>query len=356
MEIQNLSFIYLMSIKRHQLFINQLNLRFFIINSFGSIFLFFGSILLYRFFFTFNLLEIYSILESLQFEILEISQLYILFCLCFLIIGLFLKIGIGPFGLWIVDLYEYSPLIMIIIFSLIPKFGYLIFLYNIYLSTFSFFYFWKIIFLYLGLLSIIIGSLGALNQIKFKKLLAFSTLNYLGYIFLTFSNFNVYSSFLSMLYFLLYIFVNIFIWYIVMVLEIKLRRNIFIVDLSYLKYENNFIKLGFIFSMLYLSGLPPFYLFSLKFLTFNILKTSYLISFIFLVCNIISIFYYIRLIKILYIYNVRDIHYKYLINVIILLYVYFFFIIISYPYLFIDFNLDDCLDSCKSVKFSFLYK
>lgn len=337
-EIQNLALIFLLSLKQNDLYIVQLNLRYFILNSLASIFLFFGSLFLYRYFFTFNLIEIYCLLVSLDFNFLEISQLSISFGILFIIIGLFFKIGIGPFGLWLVDIYEYSPLISLIIYSLIPKFGYLMFLFIFYLSTCCFLPFWKNIYLIFGLLSIIIGTFGAISQIRLKKLLAYSSINFLGYIYLSFLGINTYSLIVCIFYFLIYLFLNIFIWYVVIKLETNLGKNLYILDLVYLRNENFILLLGFIFCILSLSGLPPFFIFSLKFLSLNIILTNYFASFIFLICNLVSLFYYLRLIKIICINKSISKFYKNFVNLFVYYYLICLILFLIYPIEFFNFD------------------
>jgi NADH-quinone oxidoreductase subunit N len=343
-EIQNLCFVYLISIKKDSILMNQLNLRFFIINSFGSIFLFFGGMILYNYFLTFNLLEIKSVLLSLNLEVLEASQMTLLIGLFFIVTGLFFKIGVGPFGLWMSEVYENSPLITVIIFSIIPKIGYLSLLLNIYIATNCFIFYWKLIFVFFGLLSLIIGSFGALSQIRLKKLLAYSTINYFGYILLTFTGFNTISIIICCLYLFFYFLFSLNIWYIIMSLEKRLKRTLYIIDLAYLRRDKKLHFFSLICSLLYLSGLPPFILFSLKFISFNILSYDIIISYIFLICNVISIFYYLRLIKIIYIDNIKKLNETFIYkNTCDLLLVYYILILIYYgifPFSFLYLNVE----------------
>jgi NADH-quinone oxidoreductase subunit N len=55
-----------------------------------------------------------------------------------------------------------------------------------------------------AVLSLILGSLGALYQTKIKRLLAFSAIANLGYILLGFCNLSVFGLFASIYYFFLY--------------------------------------------------------------------------------------------------------------------------------------------------------
>ena len=64
-EFQNLCLIFLMSLKKKERFTLQLSVRFFILNSIGSLFILLGIVLLYTNFYTTNLSDIYILLSTL---------------------------------------------------------------------------------------------------------------------------------------------------------------------------------------------------------------------------------------------------------------------------------------------------
>jgi NADH-quinone oxidoreductase subunit N len=302
-EFQNLCLIYLMSLKKKESFTLQLSVRFFILNSIGSLFILLGIVLLYTIFYTTNMSYIYILLSTLPKKIIYIYLLEIILALTFLVIGLFFKLLVGPFGLWLVEIYEYGLTYGVLIFSILPKIGYFMFLLNIFLCTSNLIFFWDFMFKFFGIISIFIGTFGALSQIYVKRLLAFSSLNYFGYILLSFIGFNTKSFIVCILYFVIYVFISFYIWFIILYLEKVTKRNILLVDLVILRDHYPILALILSLSLFFLAGLPPFFLFVLKFTTFYIFissKTNFLILLFFLVCNFISIYYYLKLIKIIH--------------------------------------------------------
>ena len=203
-ELQNLCLIFLIALKKNFSFNIQLSIRFFMLNSVGSLLILFGIIFLYSIFLTTNLSDIYILLTTSPLYLNEIYLFEVIFGLSILLLGLFFKLAIGPFGLWLVEIYEYSLTYGILIFSLIPKIGYFIFIFHIYLSTSSLLFFWDFILKLFGILSILIGTFGALSQIYLKRLLAFSSLNYFGYILLSFIGFNEKSIVICLMYFFIF--------------------------------------------------------------------------------------------------------------------------------------------------------
>jgi NADH:ubiquinone oxidoreductase subunit 2 (subunit N) len=302
-ELQNLCLIFLISLKKKFNFNIQLSIRFFMLNSVGSLLILFGIVLLYSIFLTTNFSDIYILLTTSPLYLSEIYLFEVLFGLSILLLGLFFKLAVGPFGLWLVEIYEYSLTYGVLIFSLLPKIGYFIFLFHLYLSTSTLLFFWDFVFKLFGVLSIIIGTFGALSQIYVKRLLAFSSLNYFGYILLSFIGFTEKSTIICIMYFFVYVFISFYIWFIIMYLEKVLGRNVVLVDLVILRDHYPMLATLLSLSFFFLAGLPPFYLFILKFSTFYIFISSfthYIIILLFLICSFISIYYYLKLIKIIH--------------------------------------------------------
>lgn len=341
-ELQNLCLIFLIGLKKNNNFNIQLSIRFFILNSVGSLFILFGIFFIYSKLHTTNLSDIYILISSLPFEFLSVYFIHFIFGLFFIIIGLFFKLGVGPFGLWLVEMYENSITYSVFIFSLLPKIGYFVFIFHLYLATSHFSIFWDIFLKIFGILSIFIGTFGALSQIYVKRLLAFSSLNYFGYILLSFIGFKEKGALLCVLYIFFYICISLYIWFIIMYLEKVLKRNVILIDLIIIRDHYPFLAILLSFSFLFLAGLPPLYLFILKFYTFNILiqtETTYFIILMFLFCSFISIIYYLRLIKIIQFNPLPNRSYKmYRINSIIAFLIVVYSLILISPVIFIFIN------------------
>jgi len=357
-ELQNLCLIFIIALKKKDSFNVQLSIRFFILNSIGSLFILLGIVLIYSIFLTTNIVNIYMIMSTLPLNIINSLNLEFLFALFLLLIGIFFKLTVGPFGLWLVEIYEYGLTSSVIIYSLLPKIGYFIFLFHLYLSTSYYLIYWDFILKFFGIISILIGTFGALSQVYLKRLLAFSSLNYFGYILLSFIGFNQKSFIICILYFFVYIFISFYIWYIIIYLEKILKRNIILTDLAILREKSEFLSYILSLSLFFLAGLPPFYLFVLKFMTFAIFlysNTNIFIIVFFLICSFISIFYYLQLIKIIHFNPIDDIqddieHSDMYIHSIIYYLIGFYFICIISPLFFLlsqnlIYNLDLFLNS-----------
>lgn len=222
----------------------------------------------------------------------------------FIIIGLFFKLGVAPFHMWLPDVYEGAPLISTALFALIPKIA-LIFL-LIKFTAFHFFFnldVWFFIFMGCGFLSIFIGTFGALFQTKIKRLFAYSAISHMGFILVSLSNFTAINFAIAFIYGITYIFLNISFFAILICLrkfdgsELKDIR-----ELSSLFKNNKILAFFFSLNLFSIAGIPPLFGFYSKWLVLLSLVNNNLwfSAFNVLILSMIGVYYYIKLIKILF--------------------------------------------------------
>jgi NADH-quinone oxidoreductase subunit N len=94
LELQNLCFYVLASLKRYSNFSTEAGLKYFLLGSFSSSLLLFGISLIYGFLGTVDLFDIFFILTNFNFEIIHILLILAIF---FFLCGLLFKIGSVPF-------------------------------------------------------------------------------------------------------------------------------------------------------------------------------------------------------------------------------------------------------------------
>ena len=160
-------------------------------------------------------------------------------------------------------------------------------------------------FIWCGLLSIIVGTLGAINQSKVKRLLAYSGISQMGFIVICLAiliKSNLQVAFLySFIYFISLVCVlmllNGFIKFI--------NKNLFLSELSGFQNLNPLLTTSFFIIILSIGGLPPLMGFISKwFIISNIILNDYLLTgLVIIIFSGVSIFYYIRIGRILYFQN-----------------------------------------------------
>lgn len=127
---------------------------------------------------------------------------YLSYCLVIMSVGLLFKIGAAPFHFWSPDVYDAIPTVVTTFVSSFAKISVLILLLELVhytsnlvmtpqdiieqnnnINNFS----WTFALLVSSLLSLIIGSVVGLTQIRIKRLFAYSTISHLGFILLALS-------------------------------------------------------------------------------------------------------------------------------------------------------------------------
>ena len=185
----------------------------------------------------------------------------------------------------------------------------------------------KNIFLISSILSLIIGTVVGLAQIKIKRLLAYSTISHIGFMLLALA-INTEQSIDSFLFYLIqYIITNLNIFLILLAIsyynynkatnftlgnklaEASQPRDIrFIKELQGLFFANPLLSLTFSISLFSMAGVPPLIgFFSKQFVLYSALDQGYyFMSILAILVSVISASYYLKIIKILHTPNFTD--------------------------------------------------
>jgi len=305
LEMQTLVFVTLASIKRNSVFATEAGLKYFILGAFFSGLYLLGSSILY------------GILGSINFQtigLLLFLPMYnsflnniIFFAVLLITIVFLFKLAVAPFHFWAPDVYEGSPLPTTMLISTLPKIVIITLLikwvsivYNVLM------YFGSLLFLILGILSILTAIMFAQNQKRVKRFIAFSSIGQIGYMTLLFAipDFEAYIN----IYFFIIIYISssITLWYIVSIMNTNyLNNQQFLQPNNFTLYMSNFANINTsnaMFSLFLLiiisslAGLPPFAGFLPKLFVFNVLMTyeKYFIMLLLIGITCVVIWYYIN--------------------------------------------------------------
>ena len=325
-EFQSLSMYLLAAGKKRSLNSMETGLKYFVLGSYSSGFFLYATGMLYASLGSLHLTEISYLLSDLRAEYFEYSTLYswtyrnvlntisakdaITCIIVVLIIVTFMfKLGLAPTHSWAVDVFEKSPSVSTIFFSLISKIG----MFALFLRL-SFFTFEKIfevltpVVVFIGILTVIFGSLGGLEQRGLKSLYAYSSMSHYGLIFLLFCSLEYFSMETGISYVFLYTFSGLTAWTSFLNTELKTisykkRTNKSVGSLSMLFKANKVSAFLLTITLFSIAGLPPFSGFLAKAMVLFTMATQAILCFlsiIFIFVTVISTFYYIRLIKIIY--------------------------------------------------------
>ena len=197
-ELQSFGLYILATLYREYKTATSAGLKYFLLGGLSSCFILLGSGLIYSFSGITNLEGIYSFMSVYTVNNIN-SGITLGFII--IIISFLFKIAAAPLHNWAPDVYDESPTIITIWLTIMPKIAILIFLLELQIqigiigNSFDLFgidlnfsdniyNISRNLLLLSSLLSLIIGTVVGLNQIKIKRLLAFSTISHIGFLLL----------------------------------------------------------------------------------------------------------------------------------------------------------------------------
>lgn len=212
--------------------------------------------------------------------------------ICFILIALSFKLGLVPYHVWVLDVYEGSPWSLILWISTLPKISIFIVLIK---CNFN-----ETLLLWLGVLSILIGSIGALNQTKLKRIFGYSSIAHMGFVVVAWSMWSSIHLQAGLIYLILYFINNLGILLLFLLYPNPLR---YISDLSPWGRCSHWWGWVFLIFLFSLAGIPPLAGFLGKWGVFYVLveHQNYGALMLILLGTIISVGYYVRLAQHVYI-------------------------------------------------------
>nr|YP_004123639.1 NADH dehydrogenase subunit 2 [Oscarella tuberculata]ADO51384.1 NADH dehydrogenase subunit 2 [Oscarella tuberculata]AFX73451.1 NADH dehydrogenase subunit 2 [Oscarella sp. violet]AFX73466.1 NADH dehydrogenase subunit 2 [Oscarella tuberculata] len=281
-ELQTLSLFVLTALKRDSAYGAEAGLKYFVLGALSSGLFLFGCALLY------GLTGETSVHAGGQICALtsngEVGKILITISLLF-------KLSAAPFHMWAPDVYEGAPTTTTALLAIVPKVSVFAILVqigpvvNVLLAS--------------AILSMIYGAIGALNQTKIKRLLAYSGIGHMGFVLfgVTIGSFESIQA--SLIYMIIYVIMSICSFSII--LTLGLSKNL-IVEFSGLSRRHPIMAVTLAFTFLSTAGIPPLAGFFSKWLVLlcGISSQYYLTSIIAVLCSVIAGVYYVRIVKIIY--------------------------------------------------------
>ncbi|MFZ8864815.1 MAG: NADH-quinone oxidoreductase subunit N [Rickettsiales bacterium] len=311
-ELQSLALYILAAINRTNLKSTEAGFKYFVLGALSSAILLYGISLIYGFTGSLNFNDINTSLNQIG-----EGNLGVIVGLVFIIISLLFKVSAVPFHMWTPDVYEGAPTSVTIFLASTPKLAAFIVLFRVLTEAFSSYYLdWSQIIALVAVISLIIGSLGAIMQQNFKRLLAFSSINHVGFMLLAIlvnNNLGIEALLVYMFIYLSLIFGSFSFLMLIKQAHHTAdgadKKSLEDIDaFAGLARAKPLVALGMVIILLSMSGLPPFAGFFGKFMIFKAaLAGSFnVIAVIAALSAVISVFYYLKIIKIMFFDDLSD--------------------------------------------------
>nr|QIN90372.1 NADH dehydrogenase subunit 2 [Relicanthus daphneae] len=206
-------------------------------------------------------------------------------------VALLFKLSAAPFHMWAPDVYDGAPTTTTALLAIVPKVG----IFSILVSIGPV----VNILLICAIFSMIVGAIGALNQTKIKRLLAYSGIGHMGFVLWGIEIGSFESIQASLIYMVLYVTMSICIFAIILALGVI--KNL-IVEFSGLSRREPALAITLALTLLSTAGIPPLVGFLGKWLVLlsGVVYQYYLVSILAVVCSVIAGVYYVRVVKIIY--------------------------------------------------------
>ena len=298
MELQSLALYILVAFAREDRNSSEAGVKYFVLGSLSTCIFLFGSSLIYACFGTTNFSEISGAINQLN----EIPLILII-GVVFILVSLSLKISAAPFHMWTPDVYQGAPTIITAYLSVVPKIAsfaviirFLVFPFGEIIVD------WGKIILILSITSMLVGSLGALQQKDLKRLFAYSTINHIGFMLIGLVPGSEDGIIAICIYLMLYLIMNIGVFVVILSLS---RDNISvssIKDLTGYFTNNPFMAVCMAIFMFSMAGIPPLSGFLGKLIVLNVAIDNNLIflAIIGVISSVIAAYYYLRIVKVMF--------------------------------------------------------
>jgi NADH-quinone oxidoreductase subunit N len=309
-ELQALSLYLLAAIKRDSVKSSEAGIKYFILGSVASAIMLFGISMIYGFAGSTNF-QALKIFYSSQAELVPIT---VIFGFLLVITAMFFKISAAPFHMWAPDVYEGSASVVTTFFATIAKFSAVIILLRIFTDVLIYQPGINYVLIATALISLLIGSFGALKQQNFKRLLAYSGIADIGFIILAISALNYDGLKAAILYILIYSIISMGTFGFAALIEDlshnkeakgdlnQEEQSFKISSLAGLSKTNPVMAFSLAVLMLSIAGIPPFAGFFAKFYAFMafLSRGHIVLTIIAILFSVVGAYYYLRIVKIMY--------------------------------------------------------
>jgi NADH-quinone oxidoreductase subunit N len=317
-ELQTFAFFILIVLDAKKSYVVEAGIKYFVLSAIASGFYLIGVLYIY---YTYGVTNLQMLSMSLKYNnYLNPEFATLTVGVAFIVITLLFKLALVPFHNWIIDVYAGTKLETLIFLSILPKISIFAIFYRLYQICFIEFKNINYLFIIVAILSILVGSLGAISEYKIKRVVAYSSIVNSSFLLLglclPFIR-GFYSAFLFM--FIYFLSVLGFLGYIFILQNTS--RFINVQNLHYISsifFVNPTYGLNVSIYFFTLAGLPPFLSFFTKFYLLYNLSWWVNLFFIFIIflVNLLAFYFYIRFVRLVLFFNYKGEYiYKYYTNV-----------------------------------------
>lgn len=221
----------------------------------------------------------------------------------FVLAAILFKLSAAPLHIWTPDVYEGAPISAVTYFAVAQKIGILIVLINFVTLVLGDYVSISVDLIKIAaVLSIFVGSLGAMMQFSLKRLMAYSTILNVGYVLIAISLHSDDGMYAAFMYMLIYVVGTIGFFACLVALFGEKSDIASFADLQGIASERKTIAAAISIIMFSMIGLPPLAGFFGKYYIFYnaIMQGEITLALLGVLTSVIAAFYYLKVIKYMY--------------------------------------------------------
>ena len=300
-ELLSLSLYALIGFNKKSSLSSEAAIKYYVLGAMSSGILLFGISLIYGF--TGSIVYDDIAAQMINVDLNSVEYIAIIFGIIFITASLCFKFGAAPFHMWVPDIYQGSLISTTVLLSTLPKIAVFIVFLKLYFIPFILLkHVWSDILIFVGMLSIILGSIFALTQENIKRLLAYSAISNIGFIILSLGLISIDGIHASLYYTIVYSLTALASFGIITHITSNSNDVESIKDLAGLSKTHPYFAFLILITMLSSAGIPPLIGFHAKLMVIKALITSsyIILSVIVVIMTVVSAYYYLRVIKTIY--------------------------------------------------------
>jgi NADH-quinone oxidoreductase subunit N len=298
LELMSITFYILAGFKRFEEKSLEAAAKYFILGSFSSGIQLFGISLLYGLSGTTNLQALAPHLHGAELQ----NPAWIL-AMILLVVGFGFKIAAVPFHMWTPDVYEGAPTPVTAFLSVGSKAASFAVFLRVFIEALGGMQAdWRLLLIFLSVVTIVMGNVVALVQTNVKRMLAYSSIAHAGYAMIGLVVGDSLGVFSLMIYMLIYAFMTVGAFGVVMLLRREGVEGDEIRDFAGLARKDRMTAFAMLVFMFSLAGIPPTAGFVAKFYIFMAAVHAHLTWLVVLgvAFSAVSAYFYLRVVMVMY--------------------------------------------------------
>ena len=296
LELMSLALYVLAASDRENVRSTEAGLKYFVLGALSSGMLLYGASLIYGFTGTISFAGIAKATHAG-------ASIGLIFGLVFLFVGFCFKISAVPFHMWTPDVYEGAPTPVTAFFASAPKVAAIAIFVRATITAFpGITHEWQQIVVFVSILSMALGSFGAIGQRNIKRLMAYSSIGHMGFALVGLAAASPEGVQGVLVYMAIYVAMTLGSFAVIVAMRRQGQAVENISDLAGLARSHPTMAFLFAVLMFSLAGIPPLAGFFAKFYVFlaAINAGLYALAVIGVLSSVVGAYYYLMIVKTMY--------------------------------------------------------